>query len=241
MKKTTDRTLYASPFEKGYWRAALSEFKSLRMLVMAALFIALRIAVKLVSIDLGGSLKLGVDFLVNSVGSMVCGPLVGLLIGAVSDTLGFLIHPSGDYFLPFMLVEMSSSFIFGLFLYRAKLTKTRMILSRFAVIGFCNLILTQLFLKWQYTIMYAKDYAFFRWARVVKNLCLFPAEAFLLCFWLTAISAVTYKLGLTHAKPEKLKITAGTIILVILLALFAAGCVIAYPYVKDFLAANNIK
>ena len=56
--KKTDRTLYASPLEKGYWRASLAEFRSVRMLVVAALFIALRIAVKLVSIDLGNSLKL---------------------------------------------------------------------------------------------------------------------------------------------------------------------------------------
>ena len=245
MKKTTDRTLYASPFEKGYWRAALSEFKSLRMLVMAALFAGLRIAIKLVSVSLfNNALKISFDFFINSVGSMIYGPVVGLLVGAVSDSLGYLVKPDGAYFLPYILVEMSSSFIFGLFLYRAKLTKKRIVLSRLTVVVFCNLILNSLIL-WLQDVIMGTNYIVFRWLSVVKNLCLFPAEALALCIWLASISVVTYKMKLTHAKPEKFKITFWNVVIVILIVLvlvaLAVGCIMAFPYIKDFLKANNIK
>ena len=45
---------------------------------------------------------------------MIYGPLVGLLVGAVSDTIGAVLFPTGAYFFPFIFVEMFSSFIFGL-------------------------------------------------------------------------------------------------------------------------------
>lgn len=105
----------------------------------------MRIAVKAVKIVIiPGALNFGFDFIVNSAGSMIYGPLVGLLVGAVSDTIGAVLFPTGAYFFPFIFVEMLSSFIFGLFLYRAKLSSWRVIASRFAVVVVCNFIVNPL-------------------------------------------------------------------------------------------------
>ena len=43
-KSSSRRTLYKTPFSRAYWAQAASEFKSLRVLVFAALMIALRVA-----------------------------------------------------------------------------------------------------------------------------------------------------------------------------------------------------
>ena len=71
------------------------------MRVFAAVIIAMRIAVKAVKIVIiPGALNFGFDFIVNSAGSMIYGPLVGLLVGAVSDTIGAVLFPTGAYFFP---------------------------------------------------------------------------------------------------------------------------------------------
>ena len=50
MTKTQKSTaLYPHPFSKAYWRDAASELKDTRVLVFAALMLALRVALKLVA------------------------------------------------------------------------------------------------------------------------------------------------------------------------------------------------
>ena len=102
----------------GYWRDAARVCTDTRMLVFAALIVALRVVVKFFKIPLAAGLDLTFDCYVNSVGAVVYGPVMALAVGAVSDTLGCILAPNGAYFLPFILVEMSSGFIFALFLWR---------------------------------------------------------------------------------------------------------------------------
>lgn len=232
MKKNTDTAIYSSPFCLGYWKSALSEFKTLRTLVMAAMIVALRVAVKLIRIPIAENLEISLDFFVNSVGSMIYGPIVGLIVGAASDTIGAVLFPSGTYFFPFIFVEMLSSFIFGLFLYRAKLTPVRIILSRFAVVLFCNILVNPVIMKWYYIVVLGKDYSVFRWARIFKNIALLPAESILLVLWLSLISYVTYKMKLTYSVQEKRKLKPIEIVLVVVLTLIslavAIGLIILY-------------
>lgn len=52
MSQTKIKTLYPHPFSKAYWKDAAGELKDTRVLVFAALMIALRVAMKLVAIPL---------------------------------------------------------------------------------------------------------------------------------------------------------------------------------------------
>ena len=61
------------------------------------------------------------------------GPVVGVAGAIVSDPLGYLLHPDGPYFLPFMLVDMSSSFIYGLFFWKRNLSVGRTFCAKFTV------------------------------------------------------------------------------------------------------------
>ena len=105
-------TLYSHPFSKAYWRDAAGEFRDVRILIFTALMIALRLILKSVKIPVAPSLNINIQFFVNALGSMVYGPVVALLAGAVSDTLGYLLFPSGPYFPGFLLTEMAGGLIF---------------------------------------------------------------------------------------------------------------------------------
>lgn len=106
MKQTKSTALYQTPFSKAYWRDAAMELKDIRILVFAALMIALRVALKSLGIPIAADLKINIAFFINALGAMVFGPVVAILAAAVSDTLGCLLFPTGVYFFPFIFTRV---------------------------------------------------------------------------------------------------------------------------------------
>lgn len=178
-------------FTKKYWKDAASQFGDVRMITIAALIVALRVVVKLFKINIASGLGFSLDGYVNSLGSLVYGPLVGLIVGAVSDLLGLLITGQmGQYFPPFTLVEMASSFIFGLFFWRRKIGVTRALGAKFSVNLVCNIFMTSVFMKWMKYIQAgpaaADAYKIINGVRIAKNLIMFPLEAMIIISVLAA-------------------------------------------------------
>lgn len=76
MKQTKSTALYQTPFSKAYWRDAAMELKDIRILVFAALMIALRVALKSLGIPIAADLKINIAFFINALGAMslvLCG------------------------------------------------------------------------------------------------------------------------------------------------------------------------
>lgn len=227
-----------------YWREAARQFSNTRMLILAALVIALRAICKMMEIPLAPGVNINVAALFNSVGAMVYGPLVGMAGAIVSDPLGYLLHPDGPYFLPFMLVDMSSSLIFGLFFWKRKLTMPRVLSAKFTVNMVCNIVLTSLIMKWYYFLFFgvekAEAYNLINLVRIVKNLVIFPIEAIVIAVVLGAVSPALYSLRLLPEKPQ-LKLRKRDYVLVALLTLLAIALVVFYIFfLKDWVKAHNI-
>ena len=227
MRTTENKKLFKTPFSAEYWKLAFAELKNPRTLVFAALILALRIAAKPLSITIAGDLTEGIGFIVNAFGSMVYGPVVALLSGALSDTLGFLVFPSGVYFPAYMITEMAGSFVFALFLYRAEISIPRLILCRFCICFFVNVVLAYPIHTAYYSIMLGKDYSL-TWIRIVKNIVLFPIEAVLLAVIFRSLLPPFRKLGYLWSGTEKLDFTKKHVLL--LTALFVAGAVCVFAY-----------
>lgn len=233
MRTAPSREVFKNPFSSRYWQLALKEFASVRTLVLAAIIIAIRVAIKELRIPIvPPSVYLGFDFLINSAGSMIYGPIVALLVGAVSDTLGAVLFPIGTYFFPFIVVEMLSGFIFALFFYRQQLSTRRIILARAAVVIICNFIVNPLIMTWSNYVFLKAPYEFITIARVLKNAAMFPLECLILVFWLGALSAATYKLGYTYCKPKKLEINFIHILSLVLALIISVGAIVGYSFYK---------
>lgn len=230
-------------FPDGYWKEAAVQLRSTRMLIFAALIVALRVAVKLFRIQIATGVSLTFDCYVNSMGSMVYGPVMALLVGAVSDTLGCMIAPSGVYFFPFIFVEMSSSFLFALFFWHRKITVTSTVFAKFTVNFISNIVLTSLIMKWDYWFLYGteKAYPLFNMVRIVKNLVLFPFEGILIVIVLHAIVPVFRRMRILPADQENIELEKKHISLVILLLLLSVALILFYIFfLRDFLKAHNI-
>lgn len=225
--------LYPHPFSKAYWRDAVLELKDTKMLAVAALMIALRVAMKGLAIPLAPNLKINTAFVVNALGAMIFGPVVAALGAVVSDILGFLIWPQGVYFPPFVLTEVAGSVIFALFLYRAKVTPTRVMLSRFCICFGVNVLLQTPIMIWYYSIYWPNKTYLLTIPVILKNLFMFPIESVVLSLFLSVMLPITNRMKLTYSvgKSDKyLKFTKKQIALLVVLVL--VGCVSVFGYLN---------
>ena len=81
--------LYRTPFTPAYWREASAAMSSLKLLVFAALMVAVTRALSLVPGIPIAHTKLTWGFLSRSLCALVCGPVMGLVFGFVVYALCF--------------------------------------------------------------------------------------------------------------------------------------------------------
>ncbi len=238
--KQKSTAVYKTPFSAAYWKDAAAELKDTRMLVITALMIALRVALKPLAIPLGPQLSIQTAMLATALGAMIYGPVVAIPAAAISDTIGFLIYPTGDYFLPFMLTEIASTMFYALMLYRAdKITPVRVMLSRFCICFFVNVVLQQFIYAWWYSYIGNPEQAretilgIMTVSRIFKNIAMFPIESVVLTLFLRLLMPVVKRAKLTNGSESDMTFnTKQVVILVILMAIGVASATgyLAYRY-----------
>ena len=229
---------------KDYWNLAAANCTNTKMLAIAAVITALRIAVKAFTIPiLSTNLVIAFSCYFDVVGSFVYGPILALFSGAISDTLGAIIFPLGDYFLPYIIPEMLGSFIYALFLWNQKrITVTKVLLSRFTVNIICNILLNSIILKWQSVLFgWEKAINLFNLLRIAKNLILFPLEGILMAIVISAVINPLKRMGIVNRETEGEELSAKNIsVVVILLAVSILLVLLFVKYLMPVITNNNI-
>ena len=234
MARIKSTAVYKSPFSKAYWVDAAAELKDTKMLVVTALMIALRVALKPLAIPLGPQLSIQTAMLATALGAMIFGPVVAIPAAMISDTVGFMIYPTGDYFLPFMLTEIASTMAYALCLYRAKPSATRVMIARFFICFFVNVILQQFIFAWQYTYMGNPEKAkesimgIMGVARIFKNLFFFPIETVVITLFLKVLVPITARAKLTYDTKADLSFSKKQIAALVLLVVVGIGSAVGY-------------
>jgi len=231
------RELFRTPFSLKYWKLAVSEIRYPRILAVAGILLALRIAVKPLSIaiPLSQDLYFSFDFVVNSVSALITGPVISALTGAISDTIGAFLFPKGPYFFPYIFPEIVSGFIFALFYYRVNLSSVRVMLGRFFVSLISNIALGAWISYYYYQTFYPKSLHLWgarQAAGIVKNLALFPLECLVLLLLFASILPLTNKMEFTFTGRTKFEIRKKEVILLIILTVIAAGAIAGYVVYK---------
>ena len=74
------------------------ELKHVKTLVMTAMFIAMGVVLGFFfSIQITESLRLGFSFIANEMTALLFGPVVGGLMGGVTDILKYILKPAGPF------------------------------------------------------------------------------------------------------------------------------------------------
>jgi ECF transporter S component (folate family) len=102
--------------------------RELQKLVLASSLVAISIVIDIFFKQILSFNNFGVPFYAIPIiyGSIVLGPIYGLIMGYVSDLVGFVAFPNGAYAFIFALGAMLWGFLPGLFLYR-KYDRTKLV------------------------------------------------------------------------------------------------------------------
>ncbi len=234
MARTVKSTaLYPHPFSKAYWRDAALELKSTKTIVVAALLIALRVATKGLAVPIAPNIDLfNLASFINALSAMIIGPVMAIPAALISDFLGVMIWDGGNYFLPYALTEIASSFIWALLLYRSKINTWRVMLGRFLICVIVNMvmgtIIYKFYLIWMGTPVDNIFADILTLTRVIKNLFMFPIESVVMTLFLSVLAPITYRMNLTYCNVGMLKFSRKQIIALALLFCIGAGCVGGY-------------
>ena len=188
-----------SIFTRKYWSAACSEFRNPRSFVFAGLTIALGTVLSSLYIPVGINLRITTAFLALALGSMIFGPVVGLSAGLAYDLIGYLFVPATVFFPGYTLSSMLEFFVYGVFLYRSKISVLRVFLCKFIVDFGIHVGLGCL---WS-SMLYGKGYYYFFIKSLVKNTVLFPVEVVILVALLQVFLPVLVNQGVIPKPKSK--------------------------------------
>ena len=150
-------------------------FRHVKDICGCAMFTALDILLKMVRIDFSNILSIGFSSLAVAVSAFYYGPVLTGIAGVIADTLGYIVHPNGPYFPGFAINAFLTGVIYGCFFYKQEdISWKRVIMARLCITILINLILTPLWLN----MMYGN--AIFAIPRIIKNVVMFPLDAWLL-------------------------------------------------------------
>ena len=196
-------SLFKTPFSKKYFRCALDNLKSVRMLTVTALLCALCALVDLFFLPIGGAfLRVYFSFLIAGLLCMICGPMLAIPAGFLVDTLSFLFSggdPAG-YFPGYALSSMLSFLIYALFFYRARLSLSRIFIAKLTVNVLINVILGSV---WKH-ILYGNAYIVYFISGAIKNIAILPAEAVMMLVLYRRLVPILQRM---HVIPGKVEVT----------------------------------
>ena len=184
--------LYTLPLSRSYWQVSSKAVGDLKLLVFAALMIAMARALSLIPSIPIGQTKLSFGFLARALCALVCGPVMGLLYGFAEDILGFILQPTGEFFFGYTLSTMAGMLVYALFFYRARITVLRLVAANLVVNVAVNAMLGSV---WSLMVRGGTYWGWFI-PSLGKNLVTVIPKAILLYFLFRALLPVLRSMGI---------------------------------------------
>ncbi|MBQ8802045.1 MAG: folate family ECF transporter S component [Tyzzerella sp.] len=154
------------------------ELKNLNTLVMTALLIAVGIVLGYFSIQITDTTKIGVSFVATQLTATLFGPVVGGIMGGVADILKFIIKPTGAFFWGWTFNAILGPVIYGIMLYKKRLTLARILISKIVVAIVVNMFFGCL---WS-SMLYGKAFWVLMGTKAIQQVIQVPIQSII--FWM---------------------------------------------------------
>ena len=188
-KEYDNDEIYRTPFHISYFKKSLSAFTNVKSLVSIALLLALVMISKFLWIPSGFSdLGIGFGYLFLAIACMMYGPVPSLLIGILSDVIGYLVKPDGAFFIGYTFQAMLACFTYGMLFYKTHITFSRVLLARVIVNLICNVVIGSLCRAFIYSLNYNAFMTYMLTISLPKNLVYLLPQSLLLFFVLKAVT-----------------------------------------------------
>ena len=175
----------------GYFKASFSALHCTRLLVFAALMIAMARALSIVPGIPIAHTKLTFGFLARALCAMVCGPVLGLVYGFVEDILGFILQPTGEFFFGYTISTMAGVLVYAVFFYRRKVTVLSIVLANLVVNVVVNALLGSVW------TMMTRGGGYWGWfvPSLIKNMITIIPKSAMLYFLFRAMLPILQRMG----------------------------------------------
>ncbi len=164
--------------------SSCQELKSVNTLVLTALLIALGIVLgELFSIQLTQNMKIGISFIATQLTATLFGPVVGGIMGGVTDILKFIMKPTGSFSILWTLNAIVGPMIYGIMLYKKKLTLLRILISKAVVAVLVNVLMSCL---WS-AILYGNAFWALIPVKVLQQIIQVPIQSLIFYLFVKAL------------------------------------------------------
>ncbi len=182
--------------KENYFKDSLMFLDSTKKIVTLAMLFGLMMICKIFSLPSGFSnLGLSLTYLFFALIGLIYGPIAGFTIGFFSDVLGyFLFDKSGlTFYFGYTLQAMLAGLVYGLFLYKSKITFVKCFIARLIINLFLNVVLGSIFFGdvMNYDFETIRMYALI--IELPKNLIYLLPQSILLFIFLKFISPILYR------------------------------------------------
>ncbi len=157
-------------------KASTKELNRVPTISVTGMLIAISVVLSFFNLVISNVLQISFSFLPLAAGGMLYGPVVGGIMGALSDVLGYFVRPNGPFFPGFTLNALISGALYGCFLYKKPVTLKRVILVSVLITIIVNMLLNPLWLS----MMYGNAFIVLFTGRIIKNLVMLPINTSLL-------------------------------------------------------------
>lgn len=148
----------------------------IRNILLVGLFIAFEVIfTRFLSVE-NTIVRISFEFLPIAISAILFGPVTAGVAAAIADILGMLIFPKGPYFPGFTVSAFISGYLYGVILYKKKITIARCIIAALVMIIPVELILKTVWLE----ILYHNGVYAILPARIIKCLVFFPIQTILI-------------------------------------------------------------
>lgn len=149
-----------------------------RNILFISLFISLEIILtRFLSVEYS-IVRISFEFIAIAISAILFGPVTAGVAAAIADVLGMLIFPKGAYFPGFTLSAFVSGYLYGIILYKKKITIVRSFVAAIVVIITTSLILNTI---WLIYLTGNGAYAILA-ARSIKCIVFLPIQTFMIYY-----------------------------------------------------------
>ncbi len=153
-----------------------------RLLIAMALFVAMDVTLNFFSIRIGTLLEINLNFLALALAGYLLGPWPAMGIGVLADIIGYMLNPSGPFFLGFTFNALLSGLIYGLVLFQKPIKISRVLVLVLVNTVVFSFVLVPIWLN----IMYGS--ALISSLRALKAVLMYPVEVLLIYSLLNLVS-----------------------------------------------------
>jgi ECF transporter S component (folate family) len=167
-------------------KSSAREIRKISTITGAALLTAMNTVLGYFTIMVGNFLKIGFSYLTLAVAGFLYGPVIGGILGGLSDILNYVIKPTGPFFPGFTFNAILSGFIYGLILYKKPVSLLRVFLTKLLLVIIVDLILTTTWLS----ILYGEAFIVLLPMRALKNLIMLPIDTTFIYFIISRLTKI---------------------------------------------------